>query len=187
MSAFTDIPMRIFLDSSTLQTLQDYGGCIFEGEDLMPSDRSSRIRGYADELEALRRIMVIAERAPFEFVLSENSFAEVVERGDQGYVQWAYDVLDHWHACLDSYGESPFSGIGLDRCRVLDGSNSFGYLSEKDRALIRDAVELECDAFLTMERGLPTNAAHIERLLGLRVLRPSGMWSILKPWAALFV
>jgi len=51
----------------------------------------------------------------------------------------------------------------------LDG-NSFGYLGAGDRALIKDAVLLDCDAFLTMEKRLPKNAGHIKRELGLRVL-----------------
>ncbi len=37
-SQFEDIPRRIFLDSSTLQTLQDYGGFLYENEPLAVTD-----------------------------------------------------------------------------------------------------------------------------------------------------
>ena len=33
---------------------------------------------------------------------------------------------------------------------------SFGYLSEQDRRLVREAIILRCDAFLTVERRLRT-------------------------------
>src|SRR5258706_1220193 len=63
----------------------------------------------------------------------------------------------------------------------------FGYLSEKDRRLLADAVALRCEAFLTMERRLPRNAAHLARELGLAVLTPVGHWEMLCPWAALWL
>jgi hypothetical protein len=96
MSAkFEEMPRRIFLDSSTLQTLQDYGGFLYENEPIDISDPIHRDpRGIA-KLEALRNIMQVAKRAPFEFALSNNSFAEVQAKGDSRYLQWAYDVLDH--------------------------------------------------------------------------------------------
>ncbi len=183
---FDSIPTRIFLDSSTLQTIQDYGGIVFEGEEIPQTDRIHRMTGFPDELLALHWIFALVVRAPFEFALSENSLAEVVAQGDPRYLQWAYDVLDHWHACLEGYGESPFSGEGDSRARALDDASAFGYLSAKDRLLIRDAVQLECDAFLTMEKRLPRNAPHLEKQLGLRVVRPTTLWALLRPWAALF-
>jgi hypothetical protein len=66
------------------------------------------------------------------------------------------------------------------------GTKSYKYLSEGDRALLKDALALECDTFLTMETKLPKNAAHIEKTLGLRVLTPIEMWNYIQPWAALF-
>jgi len=103
-SKFEDIPRRIFLDSSALQALQDYGGFLYENEPLAVNDRIHRDPKGIAKLEALRLIMQIAERAPFEFALSGNSFVEVHGKGDSRYLQWAYDVLDHWLACLKESG-----------------------------------------------------------------------------------
>ena len=179
---FEDIPRRIFLDSSTLQTLQDYGGFLYENESLPPADRIHRDPKGVAKLEALRFIMQVAERAPFEFALSRNSFVEVERRGDLGYLQWAYDVLDHWLACLE---ESDKPHVDRRALSAID-SSKFNYLGAGDRALLKDAIALECNAFLTMENRLPKSAAHIQKTVGIRVLSPLGMWAILRPWAALF-
>lgn len=179
---FEDMPRRIFLDSSTLQTLLDYGGFLYENEPLNVTDPIYRDAKGIVKLEALRLIMQIAERAPFEFALSGNSFAEVHARRDSGYLQWAYDVLDHWLTCLEESGEPRGD---LAAFAAID-SNSYGYLGEGDRALLRDAIALECDTFLTMENKLTKNAGHIERTLSLRVLSPTEMWEYVQPWASLF-
>lgn len=126
--------------------------------------------------------MQVAERAPFEFALSHNSFAEVQGKKDPRYLQWAYDVLDHRLACLEVSGEPQGSPAAL----AAINSSSHGYLGEGDRVLLRDAIAMECDTFLTMENKLPKNAGHIERTLGIRVLSPIEMWQYLELWAALF-
>jgi len=181
-SRFEDIPRRIFLDSSALQTLQDYGGFLYENEPLSVTDPIHGDPKGVGKLEALRLIMQIAERAPFEFALSANRFVEVHAKGDSRYLQWAYDVLDHWLASLEDSGEPRGNPAAL---AAID-SSSYSYLGEGDRALLRDAIALQCDTFLTMESKLPKNASHIERTLGLRVLSPIGMWEYLQPWAAVF-
>ena len=107
---------------------------------------------------------------------------EVQRRGDIGYLPWAYDVLDHWRACLEE-SEKPRANA---RALAAIDSPSFKYLSAGDRALIKDAIALECDAFLTMENKLPKAAAYIQKTLGIRVLSPVEMWELLRPWAALF-
>lgn len=185
LEAFDALPRRIFLDSSTLQTLHTYGGFIFENEEPPQGDRTYHIPEHFAEIDALRFIFFVNERAGFEFALSGNSLREVAGSRDPRYLQWAYDVLDHWEACLEGYDESAFTGEGHVRAALLD-SNTFGYLSTKDRLLLHDAIVLECDTFLTMERRLPKNAVHIQQKLAIRVLRPSQYWGLLQPWATLY-
>jgi hypothetical protein len=146
-SRFEDIPQRIFLDSSLLQTLQTYGEFLYENQELSPEDRIHRDSQDVAKVTALRWIMQVAERAPFQFALSDNSFAEVERRGDHHYLQWAYDVLDHWRTCLDESGEPRADPVALANIE----SASMNYLGVGDRALLKDAVLLECDTFLTME------------------------------------
>ena len=50
-----------------------------------------------------------------------------------------------------------------------------------------DAVALECEVFLTMEKKLPRNAVQIAAAVPLQVLRPPEYWALLRPWAALYL
>jgi hypothetical protein len=183
-SSFYELPRRIFLDSSTLQTLQDYGSFIWEGETLPELARIERDPQGLAKLEALRAIMFVNQRAMFEFALSENSLAEVSDKGDAYYLSWAYDVLDHWSVCIEESG-----GLAPAREPLLKklDNGSFGYLSVKDRLLLKDALLFSCEAFLTMENRLPKNAVHIERELGIKVVTPAQYWELLRPWAKLYV
>jgi hypothetical protein len=181
------IPGRIFLDSSTLQTLQDYGEYIYDGGEIPQENRIWSIPNGFENVDALRNIMFVGNRGALQLALSDNSLKEVADRGKPDYVQWAYEMLDYWEGCLAAYEDpsSAFSGEGILLSRKLQ-ENQFGYLSAKDAALLKDAVLLECDAFLTMEKRLPKNATHIERILGIKILQPIGYWDLLRPWAALF-
>jgi hypothetical protein len=84
------LPRRIYLDTSRLQKLYDFGGEIFGGEifggeifggePFEPVGRAARVEGLGDEIEALRMIFAVNERAMFEFVVTEASLREVVNR-----------------------------------------------------------------------------------------------------------
>jgi len=183
MSRFEDIPQRIFLDSSTLQAMQTYAEFLYENVPLTSTDKIHSDPRGLDKLEGLRMVMLITQRLPLEMALSENSFAEVSKKRDARYLQWAYDVLDHWLTCCE---ESQGTEYDSTKINLIDGPQ-FGYLGAGDRALLRDAISLGCDTFLTMENKLPKNSAHIHKVLGIRVISPDGMWKILEPWAALFL
>jgi len=120
-------------------------------------------------------------------VLSRNSFDEVAAKHDAEYLQWSYEVLAYWDGCLAAcQGRNSFQGTQTSKAPGLNGSR-FGYLSVKDRLLLQDALSLECDAFLTLDRRLTKNSKHISREVGLRVFLPSQFWDVLQPWARLFV
>jgi hypothetical protein len=170
------LPFRIFLDSNALQALLEHGGSVWENEPY--SAAANRSGASAEDIAALRLVFAVAERAHFDFALSENTLAEVADARDSRYWQWALDVLDHWHACAAAPGA--FDGSGTERAASLDLCR-LGYLSDKDGRLIRDAVVLECDTFLTIERRLAKNAAHLGRITGLTVLRPPQLAEHLEP------
>jgi hypothetical protein len=180
--AFEALPRRIFLDSCTAQTLRDYGGYIFEGEPIPASDRIHRVTDGIGNLDALRDIFLVNERAQFEWIVSQGSMQEAHDKGDPGHMQWLWDIADHSEVCLQGAGPTPESETLAARLY----EPKFGYLSEKDRLLLQHAVFLRCEAFLTVERRLPSNREHVERELGIRILTPTTHWEMLRPWAALW-
>jgi hypothetical protein len=176
--AWRSLPRRIYLDTSTLQKLFDFGGEIFEGEPFAPVGRAARVPGLAEEIEALRMIFLVNERAMFDFVVTETTLLEVRGRNDPRYTQWVNDVRDT--RLIQSAGEEvPSWGHRF-------WNPSFGMISKKDRVLLQDALDLGCDAFMTMERRLPTAAAFVKRKTGLRVMRPTTYWGLLGPFARLY-
>lgn len=183
---FEALPKRLFVDSSTLQTLQVYGEFIYENIEPAEDDPIHSVPQGYEELDALRAIFFVGKRASFELALSQHSVEEVAGKCDHEYLQWAYEVLAYWEGCLAAYETSDaFQATGPSRASLLDGP-AYGYLGAKDRALLKDALTLECDAFLTLDRKLAKNADHLHRTTGLRVLLPSQLWALLEPWARLF-
>jgi hypothetical protein len=157
--------------------VHDHRGVIWEGEPFVPSGRAGKVKDYDNELDALRMIFLVNERAMFEFVVTEATLREVQGRNDRRYTQWVYDVRDTW--LIQSAGEE----IPPWGHRFLNPT--FGMISKKDRILLQDALDLRCDAFLTMEKNLPDAAEHVERKTGLRIMRPTTYWSLLDRWANL--
>lgn len=123
-------------------------------------------------------IFMVNERAMFEFVITEASLHEVVNRTRPGYTQWVCDVLNTW--LIQSEGEeAPTPGRTFEDRR-------FGMISVKDRRLLQEALDWRCQAFMTMERCLPTAATFIERQTALRVMRPTTYWNLLSRFARLY-
>ena len=179
---FESLPRRIFLDSCTAQTLRDYGAFIFDGEAIPDSNRIFRVPEGIEKVEALRDIFLITERAQFEWIVSYASMMEAKEKGDPDHLRWVYDIAQHSAVCLALDGASKESWALSAQLR----EPRFGYLGEKDRLLLEEAVAFRCEAFLTMERRLPRNAAHIAQEMGIRILTPITHWQMLQPWAALW-
>jgi len=179
------VPGRVFLDTSILQTLQDYGPYIYDGDSIPFGDH---IFGRADgpaNLEALRDIVrVWSGHGQFQLAISRNSLQEVADRGHSGYLQWALEVADYCENWLTTVTDTHTPEA--QRLATMLGSGAFGYLGVKDRQLIQDAVLLGCDAFLTFERRLPTNSGHLKQRLRIEVVQPTSYWNLLAPWAGLF-
>jgi hypothetical protein len=179
---FDRIPGRIFIDSSTLQVLHTYGAFLYDGAPLHQTARILRMPNGRPNIEALKDIIQVGSRAHFQLALSGNSMREVEGKGDARYLYWAFEILDYWEECFE---ESDYDYGSPLMARLLH-DRQFGYLGEGDRELLKDAVVLGCDAFLTMDEKLYSNSPHLGSRLSLRVLTPVALWRELQPLAALF-
>ena len=103
---FESLPRRIFLDSCTVQTLRNYGGYIFDGESIANTDRIHRVTKGLANVEALRDIFLINERASFEWIVSSGSLLEAQAKRDPGHTRWLRDIAHHSETCLLDGGPS---------------------------------------------------------------------------------
>src|SRR5215207_8127488 len=92
-------------------------------------------------LEALRAIFRLTERAQFEWIVSAGSLAEAADKRDAGHLQWLWDIADHSTVCFAADG--PIKDREAFAARLAEPR--FGYLSAKDRRLLVDALALRCE------------------------------------------
>lgn len=124
---FETLPRRIFLDSCTAQTLRDYGNYIYDAEPIEASDRIHRVSNGIANLEALRDIFAVNERAMFEWIVSRGSMEEAHAKRDPGHLQWLWDIADHSEVCLASEGptaESEALSARLNVRAVVDADGN---------------------------------------------------------------
>ena len=82
----SEIPGRVFLDSSTLQTLQTYGEFIYDGGEIPQGDRIWSILDGFENVDSLQQIVIIWGRGTFQLALSKNSLREINDRDRYSYL-----------------------------------------------------------------------------------------------------
>jgi hypothetical protein len=170
------------MDSCTVQTLGRYGEFIYDGGSIQPDDKIYKIPDGFENIASLRDICMVSCRALFQWIVSDSSLQEAQAKLDPYHMQWFYEIAQYARPDIQATGPTPESEALSNRVN----EPRFGYLGEGDRVLLQDAILLQCDSFLTMERRLPLNRLHIEAELGIRVLTPVSYWNLLRPWAALW-
>jgi hypothetical protein len=181
-SPFEALPWRIFIDSCTVQTMRRYGEFIYDGGSISDSNKIHEISNGFENVVALRDICQVTSRALFQWIVSDASRQEARAKGDPDHLQWLYEVAHYARAFLYETGPMPDSEAARGPSRRTPVR-----LSRPRRPdTVAGAIFLQRDSFLTRERKLPKNAAHIECELGIRVLTPISYWERLRPWAGLW-
>lgn len=189
-----DLPSRLLLDTCILNRLYNEGGYVFDG--------GSPISGNApdSDLEALRLIMAVNQRAAFQLLVS-LTVAEIANTQEPSvrnpHLSWVLEVLDHWLTMLDE-GRARIAEGGTVRHRfklTLELQAFEASLMEIadfrrdpfDRLLLVQYRLGTCDAFLTTDRDtIWCHRAELSKR-GVQVLTPADYWELLRPWAPLWL
>ncbi|GEM_PF-2321062 len=194
---FNTIPKRIFLDTNILQYLQDFGEYIFdhyrENKNYFLISKHRIVKRETrlfSEIEALHDCFIGIERTSFEFALSPTIYQEVSEKGDIRFIEWFYDVWDHWMTVVSEYENGKaFSENAEKNYKKASYDNSLlGNLSEKDKEIVLDAIYFDCNALLTVDRFAKdqNKKIYVFKNYGLMILTPSELLEIIKPFQALW-
>ena len=193
---FEELPGRILLDTCILNLIYDEGGYLFDGE--VPADGQDNATA---DLRALRAIFAVNQRATFELLVSPLSIAEVSNIQDfsdrERRVRWLLDVLDHWLLVLDERSARIADG-GTVRHRFKLSPELQAFEASLmaipdlrrdpfDRLLLVQYRMGNCDAFLTTDRLTIWRHRDALSALGVQVLTPAEYWSLLSPWAELWL
>ena len=87
-----DLPRRLFLDSTVLQALHQFGGFIYDGDDIYKGHKIRVVPKGVENVVALQRIMQVGNRTTFELVVSHGSLEEVANKEEGSYLGWALEV-----------------------------------------------------------------------------------------------
>ena len=191
-------PKLIFLDTNIVQNLHSFGEFIYDRR--FSSEVESKLKGkgsrLADDIKALADFMALGIRTVWPIAVSSGTLQELgaTPQSSKRY------ALTTWGNELARYFASDFgdkqSGEGVSSYSEI---NHFTFIQrrllldmlkvmpqEEDRQLIIDAVECGSDIFLTMDyKTVWCHRNEINQLLGLKVMRPTGLLEYVQPWAAL--
>jgi len=163
------IPGAIFLDTSIVLYLEDYGEYIFDGallEKPLP-DQQRR------QLTALRVLMALVDRAGLALAVSP----EVIHEARAGrYVQ---DLAAFWDEMRREWG---IEERGLAPMTVV------ATLPPKDQLVLAQAFRSGCEAILTNDiRWTKPKHRSAIAALGMKVYTPEELLEEVRPWLALWL
>jgi hypothetical protein len=173
------LPARTFLDSSIVELFAFHGAWIVEGDRATISQARFAHHEIAD-LNALRAIFAVNERANFQFITAEASTASLPKNAPD--VFWATQLSVISDELLAVDGPTAES---RQRSQLVDGILS-SRLASQHRVGLRYALLTRCDAYMTTDRALITQAAGLSSAAQLRLHTPATYWDQLEPWANLW-
>jgi hypothetical protein len=181
-----NVPGRVFLDTCVVNFMLEFGEQIHNGADLP----SGRTREVAD-IEALRDLWVVGQRAMWQFAISPYTYSEIARTKDEEKLRqlhlWFQELWQYWRSTIEQASDLP-SFIEAEDIRV--STLISGYLlclpDVADRFLICDALVYRCDLFCT--RDWTTVLKHRSELSGLpiEIVTPSEWWAKVRPYAGLW-
>lgn len=167
-------PRRVFLDTNVINFIVDYDGYIFEGEDDEIETLSKIDRA---DLEGLRIVFETGQRAQWELVVSNTTYAELMatvdERRRKALLGVFQEILVYWRDCFEEDGTlSDAHAYELAR-KFEIGKVLSVFPDSSDRELLAHAIAYECDAFCTRDRRTILRYADRAPQLPLEIISPA--------------
>jgi len=175
----SQLPVRTFLDRSIVALFSEHGEWIVEGQAPVEGGAAFSNEELSD-LNALRSIFAVNERAGFQFITAEASIAP---RASDADVFWPTQLSVISDELLATDGPTSESRA---RSQLLDAA-TYDWIEQANRIAVRYALLTRCDAYMTTDRELVTQASAFSDSIGLRFFTPVGYWGLLQPWARLWV
>jgi hypothetical protein len=179
MTLEMQLPVRTFLDQSIVELFALHGAWIVEGD-----NETLRRAHFTDEevadLNALRAIFAVNERANFQFISAEASTASLPKNAPD--VFWATQLSVISDELLAVDGPTVES---RQRSQLVESVIHSG-IAPHHRVGLRYAILTRCDAYMTTDRTLIPQAAALTSAAQLRLHTPTTYWDQLEPWANLW-
>ena len=181
-----DVPGRVFLDTCVVNFMLEFGEQIHDSADLPPVGARE-----AADIEALRDLWVVGQRAMWQVAISPYTYSEIARTKDEEKLRqlhmWFQELWQYWRSTIEQTDDLP-SFIEAEDIRVRTLISD--YLSclpdVADRVLVCDALVYRCDLFCT--RDWTTVLKHRAELSGLpmEIVTPSEWWAKVRPYAGLW-
>jgi len=177
------IPYRVFLDTSVVNFILDYGEYIHNGVPY-PEDASERI---ISDIEALYNIFLTGQRAPWQLAVSPSTFKEVISTNAPSrrfhLENWFLEIWDYWRNIVASNYDLTNSieaediRINLLASGVLDILSDIG-----DRLLICDAIVYKAQCFCTRDWNTILKYREHLKNLPIKIVTPKEWWFLIRPY-----
>ena len=170
------IPENVFLDTSVVNFILDFGEQIHDGV-AVPDNVSPWV---CRDIEALTGIWLIGQRAHLRLTISPGTIDEIERTRDSRKIQalwgWASELWIYSEECKATDQSKEKYLFGPTVMAALEVLPDAG-----DRHLIREAIKADCDAFCT--RDWRTILRHREQLRAVPItfLSPHEWWRAMSP------
>jgi hypothetical protein len=185
--SLSDIPGRVFLDTSVVNFVLDYGEQIHDGR-TMPPSVSDRV---LEDIESLRGIFVTGQRAAWQFAISPFTYKEVISTNDRSrrhnLESWFFEIWNHWREVVEQDNGLPdFLEAETVRLELLSSEILRVLPDVEDRILICDAVAYRCDCFCTRDWRSILLHRDLLSALPIKIVTPTEWWRLIRPYASLW-
>jgi len=183
-----DVPGRVFLDTSVVNFILEFGEQIHDG-----ADKPRWVSKYqSEDIDALYNIFLAGRRADWQLAISPFTYYEIAHTVDQKknsqLSSWFIEIWNHWINIIESNNDL-LTLVEAEKLRTtMLTSNVLDDLPDiHDRVLIIDALVYRCDCFCTRDWNTILNRRDKLTGIGIPILTPFELWDRIRPFAHLWV